>query len=236
MMLKPFTLLSFLLAGFSCGAHPPLSDANSTAKETVQKCGVERIAVKTSADKDATKVNMVPVPTTVTELTSITPPTQKDLEATPDSRFPAELKTYTVQAYLVGFKLESDEDFHIVIRDLSSARAPMMIVEMPSENCVPDALKKDSAALRASWQARFGEATKRFKNVSARKTKVEITGIGFFDLKHNDLRRCLPGEKPTKKNKKGKMVCTGQDGVAKNGIELHRVLSWKELFATSQKQ
>jgi hypothetical protein len=181
-------------------------------------CGSERWAVKTSADKDAQKVNLSPIISTISDLNQITPPTREQLDAKPDSRFPAELRTYKTQGYLVGFKREADQDFHIVIADPDDPRITM-IVEMPSEECVPQELRNDSAELRAAWQVRFGKATAKFKVVFGRsgaanmawssanhKIKVEIVGIGFFDFLHN------------------------QTGVAKNGFELHRVLSWKEIF------
>ena len=167
-------------------------------------CGKERWAVKTSADKDAMKVNFTPEVTTVHVLTSLPAPTRADLDAHPDTRFPAELKTYTVTVYLVGYKAETDEDFHIVLADLN-APLETMIAEMPSGDCVPPSLTDSSTKLRASWQKRFGVATARFKRVPPQKIKLEVTGVGFFDFLH------------------------GQTGVAPNGFELHRILSWKEV-------
>jgi len=169
-------------------------------------CGTERWAVKTSADQDAAKVNLTPIFANIADLNAIRPPARAQLDAKPDSRFPEELKTYRVRGYLVGFKLETDEDFHIVIAEFDPQQKITMIVEMPSENCVPAELRNDSELLRASWQTRFGKATAKFKNLAAHKIIVEITGIGFFDFIH------------------------GQTGVAKNGFELHRVIGWKEIF------
>lgn len=177
-------------------------------------CGTERWAVKTSADKDADKVNTaVPITTTVANLVTIAAPTRAELDAKPDSRFAAELHAYTVQGYLVGFKRETDEDFHIVIADLAQPKTTM-IVEIPAGDCMPttdggslsaSSLRNEAVKLQASWQARFGKATAKFKNVAVHKMKVEITGVGFFDFLH------------------------GQTGVAPNGFELHRVIAWKEI-------
>lgn len=175
-------------------------------------CGKERWMVKTSADQDSAKVNMLPVTTTIAKLIAIPAPTRAELDAKPDSRFPAELQVYTVQAYLVGFKREADEDFHIVIADLEQPKATM-VVEMPAGDCmpttdggslVPASLRNDAVKLQASWQARFGKAIPKFKPVAGH-IKVEITGIGFFDFLH------------------------GQTGVAPNGFELHRVIAWKQI-------
>lgn len=178
--------------------------ALGSAAAIVFGCGTERWAVKTSADQDAQRVNFTPEVTTVHVLTNLPAPSRKELDAHPDTRFPAELKTYTVTAFLVGYKLESDEDFHVVIADPSTP-LETMIVEMPSENCVPVSISTASHNLRGTWQHRFGIATKRFKRVPPQKIKLEITGVGLFDFLH------------------------GQTGVAPNGFELHRVLSWKEV-------
>lgn len=178
--------------------------AIGSAAAIVFGCGQERWKVKTSADADAMKVNFTPEVTTVHVLTNLPAPTRKELDAHPDTRFPAELKTYTVTTYLVGYKVESDEDFHIVLADLNTP-LETMIAEMPSENCVPISISTASHNLRASWQKRFGIATKSFKRVPPHKIKLEVTGVGFFDFLH------------------------GQTGVAPNGFELHRLLSWKEV-------
>lgn len=168
------------------------------------QCGTERWAVKTSADLDMAKVDMRPVEATVASLNTILAPSRAELDAKPDSRFPSELKVYRVQGYLEGFKLEGDSDFHIVTADLDNPKATM-VSEMPSESCVPANLRNESAFLRASWQTRFGKATMKYKDFSKHKIKIEIVGIGFFDFIH------------------------GQTGVARNGFELHRVLSWREI-------
>lgn len=178
--------------------------ALGSAAAIVFGCGTERWAVKTSNDKDAMKVNFTPEVTTVHVLTNLPAPTRKDLDAHPDTRFPAELKTYTVTVYLVGYKLEGDTDFHIVIADLNTP-LETMIAEMPSENCVPIGISTASHNLRASWQKRFGIATPRFKRVPPHTIKLEITGVGFFDFPH------------------------GQTGLAANAFELHRVISWREV-------
>src|SRR6266478_2766308 len=171
---------------------------------TVLPCGVERNAVKTSADKDAGKVDFNPVASSIAALNALPAPTRAELDAHPDTRFPAELKTYTVTGYLVGFKLEADEDFHVVVEDPESL-GTTMVVEMVSGNCVPRGVVELATKLRTSWETRFGKAGKRFKKLPKHTVKVQITGVGFFDFLH------------------------GQTGTAKNAFELHRVIDWKEL-------
>lgn len=169
----------------------------------VLSCGTERWAVKTSADKDASRLDFNASVATVSELNVIPAPTRKELDAHPDTRFLAELKTYRVTGVLVGFKRETDEDFHVVIRDMVTKDT--MVVEIPAGGCVPPSLQKQVEALQVSFVARFGKPSAKFRNVEKHKMKVEIVGVGFFDFLH------------------------GQTGVAKNGFELHRVISWREV-------
>lgn len=170
------------------------------------KCGIELQLKKTSADSDWNKVDLTPGVSTIAMLNGLKAPTHAQLLASAGHRFEPELHVYTVQGYLAGFKLESDMDFHIVISDPNDPRATM-IVEMVSPACLVTPFKKEAAGLRTSWEARFGKATPAFnrKKFESHKIKVEITGVGFFDFLH------------------------GQTGVAKNGMELHRVLSWREV-------
>ena len=167
-------------------------------------CGEERWSVKTLIDSQASQIDHAPVSQTVGHLAMLKAPNRAELDAKPDSRFPEELKTYTVEGYLVGFKLEADEDFHIVLADLNDPKLTM-IAEMPSDDCMPPALRSEAAILRSSWEQRFGRVSSKFKNVAKHKIKVQVTGVGFFDFLH------------------------GQTGVAESGFELHPVLSWKDV-------
>jgi hypothetical protein len=169
----------------------------------VLPCGKERWSLKTLKDEDVSNVNMMPIHSTISDLNDILAPTRQQLDAKPDSRFAQELRTYSTQGYLVGFKLEADEDFHIVLSDVNLP-SKTMIFEMPSQNCVSDALKNTEALLRNSWEQRFGKALPRFRRPVGR-VLVEMEGYGFFDFLH------------------------GQTGVAKNGFELHPVISWREV-------
>lgn len=169
-------------------------------------CGKERWGIKTLADKDAARISEQPIPATVAELNTIAAPTRKDLPE--DRRLGPELHTYIVKAYLVGFKREADEDFHIVLADMDDHRATM-VVEMPAAGCVAEEYRQQMTALRDSWEKRFGKATAKYKDVHQHKIKVQFVGVGFFDFIH------------------------GQTGVAKNGFELHPVLAWEEFFAST---
>ncbi|MBO0881669.1 MAG: hypothetical protein J2P17_15270, partial [Mycobacterium sp.] len=68
-------------------------------------CGVERWAVKTGTDPDASKINTTPQPVTIAQLTGL--PAPSSLPA--DSRVsPTETTEYQVSATLKEYKLESD--------------------------------------------------------------------------------------------------------------------------------
>ncbi len=164
-------------------------------------CGVERIEIKTLTDPTAGSVQMTPVQTTVENLRII--PIPPGYNRYDDSfRYPAELHVYTVTAQIIGFKHESDRDFHIVIASPDNA-AQTMIAEPPDPNC-PLSQKSGHAAqfeaVRDTMVRCFGEPTTYFRRLSGHPIAV-LTGVGYFDPLH------------------------GQTGVAPNGIELHPLLS-----------
>jgi uncharacterized protein (TIGR03437 family) len=115
---------------------------------------------------------------------------------------PIETQTFNVPGRLVGFKLEDDQDFHIVIADLEDP-AKTMITEIPSPVCsgaCASGHAEDFQVARMAFAGRFGQPTGTFKQ-PPQAANVVITGVGFFDFLH------------------------GQTGVAPNAIELHPVLS-----------
>src|SRR5260370_3273919 len=95
------------------------------------QCGFERWSVKTGTDADVGLVN----------LNSNTTTTISSLRALPQpSTLPAnnriqstETTVFVVDATLVEYKLESDSDYHLVIKDASGNT---MIAEIPSPSCV----------------------------------------------------------------------------------------------------
>jgi len=162
-------------------------------------CGTERWAVKTLSDSGATGVNFTAARVTVDWLVS-----QPQPAGLPeDSRIaPIENQAYVVTAHLVGFKLEDDQDIHIVIADLDHP-GETMIIEIPSTDCsgvCSSAHVAQIADARTWFESQFGAPHNRFERVPGDVT-LTVTGIGFFDFLHH------------------------QTGVAPNGIELHPVLS-----------
>jgi hypothetical protein len=191
-MKKLLFLLSLLSASvFAQVGAKPLVDIHA-------RCGIERQPVKTSLHGVKSEI----VPGTIHDLIQLPAPSKAELGKLTATRLPAEQITYAVDGNLVGFKLETDSDFHVVIADPQDL-TKTMIVEIPSPACVKDpTLKPIVKSLRANFQGRFGKATPRFKRVQG-KPKVEIVGPAFFDFLH------------------------GQTGVAPNGIEIHPVVDFK---------
>lgn len=158
------------------------------------RCGIERWPVKTLTDPAADTVDLVPKHATVAAMNALPAPTLPDDNTT---RLPSERQTFRVTATLVKYKLEADQDIHIVLADGGKT----MIAEMPSVHC--DVGARDRYAMfvaRHRLEAEYGPARAHWSYVGRQAT---LTGVRFFDLNH------------------------GQSGVADNAVELHPVLGFK---------
>src|SRR5215467_7059869 len=184
MLRKCLCLLSALLATASF-AHYLLAPGMA--------CGVERWSVKTGTDADAGLVNINSTsPTTIATLRGLTAPNP----IPSNSRVqPTETTVWVINATLTQYKLESDEDYHLIISD-SAGRT--MICEIPAPHCVGSGspFVNGITNSRAEFDARFNVTT----SFQTANVPVTVTGVGMFDFLH------------------------GQTGVAPNGIELHPVL------------
>jgi len=159
----------------------------------VADSGKERWAVKIMRDRDVSKVNLKPEIATVEKLTAMPVPFTKF--PTDDIRYPAERQVYTITAQVVGFKLETDKDIHMVIR---GASGQTMIVEFPDPaQSAKGTHGPECATARATCVKQFGQP-KTWRKLHG---QITITGTLFFDKLH------------------------GQTGVAKNGAEIHPVLA-----------
>ncbi len=168
----------------------------------VADTGRERWSQKLLRDPDAKKVNFTPRPSTVEELSALTPPFTKKPKTGDQTRYPAELQTYSVTGHAVGMKLELDKDVHFVLRGKSGAT---MIIEFPDPAQSAKGIKGPEAAkARADCVALFGKPGK-WRTFQGR--TVTVTGPLFFDVKH----------------------ATPQTGVSNNGAEIHEVLSIVEV-------
>ncbi|MDX6406823.1 MAG: hypothetical protein QOH70_4278 [Blastocatellia bacterium] len=174
----------------SCGVSP--SPSPTPVSSPTPSCGVERWSVKTGTDADALQVGSIPQSTTIATMRSWPAPS-----ATPANNriAPYETTTWTINGTLTQYKLESDSDYHLVIRDQSGNT---IVTEIPLPGCVgsgsPFAVSIANA--RAKFDAMF-TPDGNFQFVSV---PVQITGVAMFDFP------------------------LGQTGAAPNGIELHPIL------------
>jgi hypothetical protein len=156
-------------------------------------CGTERWPVKTATDKDKAAIVATSVPATVNQLSQVPAPIDPSIKR--DTRYaPTELAVYEITARMTFIKVETDEDYHIVLKD---EKGHSMIVESVAPNCAQDSrFKNEIKDVRDAIDKALGTIDKP-KTVSR---MVTVTGVGFFDRIH------------------------GQTGVASNGIELHPII------------
>ncbi|HWT04512.1 MAG TPA: hypothetical protein VN224_02045 [Xanthomonadales bacterium] len=165
-------------------------------------CGVERWHVKTMSDTFAPQVNRNVQIVTVDTLIHAAVPS--GLSSSSDNvRFsPWELQAVRVRGTIVGWKTETDNDYHIVIADMNNPNETM-IIEPPSSAC-SGACQSGYGALYQSARSAFvtclGSPPSSF-TAPGKTVVVDVTGVPMFDLLH------------------------GQTGVAPNGIEIHPVIS-----------
>ncbi|MEA2786709.1 MAG: hypothetical protein QOF71_2813 [Candidatus Eremiobacteraeota bacterium] len=165
-------------------------------------CGVERWHVKTMSDPFASQVNRNVQLVTVDTLIHAAVPSGLS-QSSDNVRFsPWELQAVRVRGTIVGWKTESDNDYHIVISDMLNPNETM-IIEPPSSAC-SGACQSGYGSLyqsaRNAFVACLGSPPSSF-TAPGKTVVADITGVPMFDLLH------------------------GQTGVAPNGIEIHPVLS-----------
>lgn len=185
------------------GAATPIPLASGGGGATCGvKCGTERWHVKTLDDPQATQVNRTPHPTTVDELIHAGVPAGLNARADNIRFAPWELQTVTIRATFVGWKTESDNDFHIVVADMN-VPSETMIVEPPSPACSGSCQSGYGALFqgaRDTLMSCLGSPPATF-TTSNKTVVMDITGVPMFDVLH------------------------GQTGVAPNGIEIHPILN-----------
>lgn len=161
-------------------------------REAPTHCGRERWDVKTLTDPEAERVDLTASRATVEQLSALPVPAEFSRDA---ARLPSEFQSYTVEATLVEFKEEDDNDIHLV---LVGSSGESMIAEIPEPTCAEGSrLEAEIARARVRFVERFGEPSQiSWSEVNA---TVTVTGVLFFDVHH------------------------GQRGVAPNAVELHPV-------------
>jgi hypothetical protein len=180
------------------GMEPPVAPspqrpaAARGARPLPGTCGVERWNVKTLVDAPTLASKQAQV-STIAALGAL-PPVVPWQSVTP--RTAAERQVVGVTAWIVGYKLEADSDWHVVIQD---AAGQTMIVEFPDPACSPKAVGPVFAKARAQFLALVPAAPTQTLHRLAQPVPVSVAGVVFLDKIH------------------------GQTGVAPNGVELHPV-------------
>lgn len=168
-------------------------------------CGRERWSAKTLAD--GTMISASALSTSVDALRTL--PRPYGIGGFDAPRVAAERRLYRVSAELLGFKLESDGDIHLVIAQ-SGDRAHTMVAEIPDPQCMdgaPTAYVRDVEQARLAFVKTYGIPPVRTFRLAYR--PIALTGPVFFDFLH------------------------GQDGLAPTGIEIHPVLGVNASGATA---
>lgn len=176
------------------------------------ECGKERWPVKTLADSDAQEINFQPMSITIAELIGASVPDRATLQHAMAERVPAmvmshgkpvviEKQVWQITALLIGYKKETDSDYHIVLADLHNKKQTL-IIEMPSPDCAPKRYQQNFTKNRVVFD-KLAKGWKQKKGLRRPPSELFVTvqGVGFIDFIH------------------------GQTGVAPNGVELHPVLS-----------
>ena len=194
----------------SGGPTPIATPAGHGSQSCGTSCGVERWHIKTLDDAYWNTINWTPTSISVSSLAAAPVPSGYTSSNDTTRYAPYETHSYTVRAVLVGWKTESDHDFHIVIAD-PNAPTKTMIVEPPDPTCsmaCASGFQNYYTSVRAKLVSCFGNPPGSFTNFASG-IVVDVTGVAYFDPLH------------------------GQTGVAPNGIELHPLLSVKFVSGTS---
>ena len=159
-----------------------------------------RWLVKTTTDSDSGSVRFDTIlATTVAEQAGLAMPSLT--EQSPRKSY--EDSIYVLEAFLKGFMIETDGDYHLIIQD--TAAEATMLAEIPdpdAEWTTHSSRTEQFRAARASFDKIVGKP-KSSLTVPSKPVKLRITGIGFFDPPH---------------------LALSHEGSAKNGREIHPVL------------
>ncbi len=205
-----WTSLSLLCLAFCTLSSTPLQ---------AQCGGTERWAVKVGTDPKAGTIDLTArTPISLQDLINLHEP-KRPPKNNNSTRLNEETHVYVVQARLVEFKFETnDNDFHLVMTDDTLNFSPggqgttpsghSFVSEIPDPNCIGGAQGSSAQSAfidgiknaRAELNAQFQNINTSGKFNDAGGIPVQIVGIGFFDRQHF------------------------QTGRAPNNIEMHPIL------------
>lgn len=165
-----------------------------TARPSRASCGTELWSLKTLSDPQRGLVNLRPRNTTVAAIDARSMP--HPAPATRSTSY--ERQVWRLRAQVVEFRLEADDDVHLVLFE----QGHYMIAEMPLANCLPTTTRSRRAIVvaRSRFVATCGPPTSEWQPLGA---VAYISGAGFWDFPH------------------------GQHGHAPNYAELHPVTGFK---------
>jgi hypothetical protein len=169
-----------------------------SAGQASAECGVERWPVKTLQDPEAKTIHFAPQDSTIVALSTPQPPPNLR-RINPQLRLEQEKQVYRLHVLLMGFKVEADGDFHLVLADHDNQELTM-VAEIPAPDCANDKYRQQFAQSAAVISAIHRPASVGRMVRLAQPVEVTVEGVFFFDFIH------------------------GQTGVAPNGAELHPVL------------
>jgi hypothetical protein len=195
-MVRPAAVLAVTAAAFIfAGLASSHTGRRAAVAAPGLTCGVERWPVKTLADPGERGIHFTARPASIAALTKL--PVVIGIGGA--RGVGTEQKNFRVKAKLVGIKVESDRDFHLVIADPRTGAT--MIAEFPNKTCTngaPAAKRAKMETARAAiLQACGFTPDAGYHHLTGTAT---ISGIAFFDFLHR------------------------QTGHAPNGVELHPVL------------
>lgn len=174
LLLATRRLIAFALLTTACrSAVTPSVPSGPTPPVIGAACGVERWAVKTLADADASSVNLAPIVTSVASLNTM----PARCTGLPSARIvPGEAQVYEVVARVTVVRREDDRDYHIVLADPSGAT---MVAEVADPAC--------SAAANPTHRELLTQARAAFEQLGGTAlvgTTLRIRGVAFYDTAH----------------------------------------------------
>ncbi|HXB39466.1 MAG TPA: T9SS type A sorting domain-containing protein [Bacteroidia bacterium] len=185
----------FLINGIYAQQNQSLTESEEEEEkgEAIQCGGVERWSVKVLTDAAVNTINMTPINANVAYMVNIVTPS-------PSTTMPryagVEDKTYSVTCNITIKKVETDNDYHLVLSDGTNT----MIGEIPDPTCAAaasSAFVNDYIAARNFIDAHI--ASGNVSNVNL--PPVIVYGVAFVDPPH------------------------GQTGKAPNNLEIHPILN-----------
>ncbi|HKU67125.1 MAG TPA: hypothetical protein VJP85_05040, partial [Candidatus Baltobacteraceae bacterium] len=164
----------------------PANGGGNSAGTCGTSCGVQRWHIKTLGDAYVNTINWTPILGNVSTLTSAPVPVNYDQYNDTTRYAPYETQAYRIRATLVGWKIETDHDFHIVIADVNNP-SNTMIIEPPDPNCssaCDGGFANYFQSVRTKITNCFGQAPSSFTNFNSG-IVVDVTGMPLFDALHN---------------------------------------------------